>query len=262
MRRAFTLTEMLVTVAIIGILMLLVFPAYHYIHTHALSVVAINNLRQLTIANMNYAADHERYVPSSNSADTWYWCGKKTGAEYDPTKGLLSDYLGKDRRVIADPLFTRLLDRQGKVSSFSIGCGGYGYNTYLGGMDGWEFSAEHNDWMSKSMTLAQVRRLSSTVMFGTTALAKAKGVQEYPFLVPPYWPGDDGNPSRFLGRPTPSLHFRFNNKALVSWCDGHVSYEKMEARSAGYNPYGGDAGENKLGWFGPDEGNGYWNPNR
>ncbi|MDR1145844.1 MAG: type II secretion system GspH family protein [Verrucomicrobiales bacterium] len=260
MRHAFTLIELLVSTTIIAVLITLGCAGYQRVMISAYATVSVNNLRQLTIANNDYAVDHEHYAPASNAGDNWYWCGKQVGAEYDPTKGFLADYLGKDRRVTADPLFVRQLKSQGKVSSFSLGCGGYGYNTYLGGMGNWVWSAEYSDWISAPMSVGQVRKLATTVMFGTTALAKAKGVQEYPFLVPPYWTDDEGNPSRFLGRPTPSLHFRFNGKALVSWCDGHVSYEKMEDRAAGYNPYGGSADQNDLGWFGPDENNGYWNP--
>jgi prepilin-type N-terminal cleavage/methylation domain-containing protein/prepilin-type processing-associated H-X9-DG protein len=258
--RAFTLIEILVTTAITSILVTLLFPIYSRIHTQALSIVSINNLRQLTIANTNYAADNGAYVPASNAGDNWYWCGKKTGAEYDPAKGLLADYLGKDRRITADPLFTTMLKRQGKTSSFSLGCGGYGYNTYIGGQGNWEFRPEYNDRMSIPASIMNILHPSSTIMFGTTALARSNGVQEYPFLVPPWWPDDEGNPNSFLGRPTPSLHFRFNGKALVSWCDGHVSYEKKDERPAGYNPYGGSADKQNLGWFGPDENNGYWNP--
>jgi hypothetical protein len=31
-------------------------------------------------------------------------------------------------------------------------------------------------------------------------------------------------------------------------------------RGAGDNPEGGDADAQNLGWFGPDEDNGYWKP--
>ena len=46
----------------------------------------------------------------------------------------------------------------------------------------------------------------------------------------------------------------------MAWCDGHVSAEKMKGRGDGDNPHGGDADVHHLGWFGPDAGNGFWNP--
>ena len=95
-------------------------------------------------------------------------------------------------------------------------------------------------------------------MFTTTALAIADGVQEYPLCEPPFWDFGSG-PTE--SRPTPSVHFRANGKALVAWCDGHVSAEPKVARPDGFNPYNGDAETQNLGWFGPDTNNGYWNPN-
>jgi hypothetical protein len=50
--------------------------------------------------------------------------------------------------------------------------------------------------------------------------------------------------------------------AIVGWCDGHISMETKVARNAGDDPYGGDPEAHNLGWFGPDDDNGYWNPRR
>lgn len=95
-------------------------------------------------------------------------------------------------------------------------------------------------------------------MFGTSAYAIKDGVQEYPFLEVPFQIAKSG--ALLDTRPSPSLHFRFNGNALVSWCDGRVTQEKMDPRTPGANPHGGDADKERLGWIGPDEENGYWNP--
>ena len=96
-------------------------------------------------------------------------------------------------------------------------------------------------------------------VIGALDLAMDDGVQEYPYAEPPFWDFGDG-PTSF--RPSPTVHFRFNGQAIVGWCDGHVSLERKEKRDVGENPYGGDPDAHQLGWFGPDEENGYWNPNR
>ena len=214
-----------------------------------------NNLRQLVAANIAYANDQGYYVPAANRANTKRWCGARTSAtsSFDPTKGYLADYLGKSKRVTTDPLFAQMLKSS---KSFEEGAGGYGYNAwYIGGTPA---QAYLSDGSLRSATPAQVEKPSTTMMFATAAFARSDGVQEYPFAEPPFWDFGDG-PSGF--RPSPSVHFRFGGKAVVGWCDGHVSMETNEKREAGSNPYGGDADKQNLGWFGPDENNGYWNPN-
>jgi len=96
-------------------------------------------------------------------------------------------------------------------------------------------------------------------MFATSGYANGKDIQEYPFCEPPFWDFGEG-PTEW--RPSPSVHFRFSNKALVAWADGRVTAESCDPREVGFNPHGGDAEAQKLGWFGPDEENGYWNPRR
>ena len=54
----FTLVELLVTIAIIGILMALIFPALSKAKGKAEKVVCVNNLRQLMIATTLYGADN------------------------------------------------------------------------------------------------------------------------------------------------------------------------------------------------------------
>ena len=91
------------------------------------------------------------------------------------------------------------------------------------------------------------------------AYARADGVQEYAFCEPPFWDFGDGPSGQ---RSSPSVHFRADGKALVAWCDGHVSAESESGSSAEINPHGGNAGKWRLGWFGPEDNNGWWNPRR
>lgn len=93
-------------------------------------------------------------------------------------------------------------------------------------------------------------------MFATTAFAKGDGIQEYPFAEPrqavnPRW--------ETTGALQPSVHFRFNGKALIGWCDGHVTEETPTEKSS-INFYGGDNAAADIGFCGPTEDNGWWNP--
>ena len=63
-------------------------------------------------------------------------------------------------------------------------------------------------------------------MFATTAYARAGGIQEYPFAEPPFWDFGDGPTG---SRPSPTVHFRFDGRAIVGWCDGHVSFVEPAA---------------------------------
>jgi prepilin-type N-terminal cleavage/methylation domain-containing protein len=250
---AFTLIELLITVAILGILVALALPALAKSIESAQSVQSTNNLRQLVTANIAYVAENGVYCPADNKKNNTLWCAKLVGGKWDPTQGYLSDYLGKSRRVTICPLFKDMIKGSG---SFEDGTGGYGHNaSHVGGLPAGGYNA---DGTRTSARTTEIQR-ANTVMFTTAAYANGTGVQEYPYCEPPYW--DFGNgPSQT--RPSPTVHFRFNNKALVGWCDGRVTAESCDPREVGFNPHGGDASAQKLGWFGPDEENGFWNPKR
>ena len=101
-------------------------------------------------------------------------------------------------------------------------------------------------------------RPAHTVMFTTTAFARKGGLQEYPFSEPPRWLAPSGRPA---GASQPSLHFRLGGRGLVAWCDGRVTSEAPNADAwPGPNYYGGDNVAARIGWFGPTEANGHWNP--
>jgi prepilin-type N-terminal cleavage/methylation domain-containing protein/prepilin-type processing-associated H-X9-DG protein len=255
-RNAFTLLELLVVISIIAILAALLFPAFRTAKRQAQSTQSSNNLRQLVAANLSYVNDQGYYAPAADRWNNKRWSGARTSASsaYDPTKGYLADYLGKSRQITPDPLFTDMLRQS---NSFEEGSGGYGYNeVYIGGTPAGNYNG---DGSMVSARPSMVERPSTTVMFATTAYARSNGVQEYPFAEPPFWDFGDG-PSG--ARPSPTVHFRFNGKAIVGWCDGHISMEARKDRDDGSNPHGGDADLQNLGWFGPDEENGFWNPRR
>ena len=253
---AFTLLELLAVIVIIAVLATLLLPAFRSAKLHSYAIRSSQNLRQLVAANIAYATDQGSYAPADNKSNNRRWHGGRTGAggRFDPARGFLADYFGKSGAVLACPLFTEMLHG---AQSFEDGTGGYGYNSaYIGGRPGGAWNA---DGTRLSARPAQVPRPSVTLMFATSAFARADGVQEYASVEPPFWDYGSG-PSG--DRPSPSLHFRFQGKAIVGWCDGHISMEAKGPRPAGTNPYGGDADAHDLGWFGPDEANGYWNPDR
>lgn len=246
--RAFTLVELLVTIAIVSILVALTCDAVRSARERSEQVQCASNLRQLLGANAAYAADHDgSYVPAQEPTNTIRWHGVRAGVggKFHGEKGPLAPYLGQDGRVKLCPTLRRVL---GGASSFEEGTGGYGYNAaYIGGSVG-------DPWTPARM--ANVQAAVRTVMFADTAFARRDGVQEYAYAEP--WK-TEGPVGRFRNPLSASVHFRHGGRANVGWCDGHVTSE-VPSKIDGQNLYGGDAGKWKIGWFGPSEKNGFWRP--
>ena len=249
--RAFTLIELLVVMTIVAILLSLSLGVMQSVKERGQAAQCVSNLHQLAIAVGAYAADNSgRYVTAQDPTNTIRWHGVRGGDEgstFDPTKGPLAPYLGQEGRVKLCPTLRDVL--QG-ADTFEEGTGGYGYNEiYVGG-------TPRNRYIGE--LLANVPRPALTVMFTDTAFPRANGLQEYPYCEP--FRSIDAA-GRLRGVLSPSVHFRHARHANVAWCDGHVSAE-LPSQLGTSNYYGGDAAKWKIGWFGPNAENGYWNPGR
>ncbi len=64
---AFTLIELLVVVAIVAILIALLMPALSRAREHARRVVCMSNIRQIAVAVLEYAGDHDGVYMRSHS---------------------------------------------------------------------------------------------------------------------------------------------------------------------------------------------------
>lgn len=251
----FTLVEVLVVSCIVAVAASIAVSSTTAMITRARIIESTANLRSLAIANADYLADNGTFCPADDQSNNRRWHGTRTSTQskFDPTTGFLSPYLGKSMRVMDCPLFKKFVSN---ASSFENGTGGYGYNAaYIGGRPGGQF--DRTTKIRIPERLANVPDPARTVMFATTAYAIASGLQEYAYCEPPFWDFGSG-PSG--SRPSPSVHFRANGKALVAWCDGSVTAEARTDAGTGTNVHGGDEGQAKLGWFGPENRNGYWNP--
>lgn len=251
MKAGFTLVELLVVLAIVAVLAGLLLGATKVVRARGDTARCTANLRQLAGANAAFAADHGgQFVRAQDASNTVRWHGVRasSGEKFDPEKGPLAPYLGRDGGVKICPTFQRALTEEASFNE--EGSGGYGYNAvYIGGIPGDAFSSEY---------LANVAQPSKTVMFTDAAFPNSKGLQEYPFSEP-FRAVDYAG--RLRAKLSPSVHFRHDERTNVAWCDGHVSSEGP-SQLGGINRYGGDGSQWKVGWFGPADENGWWNPRR
>ncbi len=249
--RAFTLIELLVTIAIVAVLATLASAVLANVQTQAHVAESVANIRQLAGANLAYAADNNGfYCPAQSQDNLIRWHGARTadGEPFDRREGYLSPYFGNAEGLQDCPLLRALMIQGGSPETFELNSGGYGYNQwYIGGSFG---------NYTQPASLASVPRPASTIMFATTAFARSGGLQEYPYTEP-YREVDQRG--RLRTRLQPSTHFRANGRAIVAWCDGHVTLEAPNAAS-GPNYYGGSNATERIGWCGPTNGNGWWNP--
>lgn len=132
-KRGFTLIELLVVIAIIAILAALLSPALSQAREKARQIKCIGNLRQIGLAIVMYANDHEGYMLPNNQADGipgfWvnvlsetYLQGKSGGTTWHNAFGCPSD------RTPYDHIWTAAKEELS-----------YGYNNSMG-------DAEYYSW--------------------------------------------------------------------------------------------------------------------
>jgi len=249
-KAAFTLVELLAVIGVVGILSALVMVAVGESRFSAMKAESASNIRQLATAAELYASEHGAYPPWGNLANNIRWHGKRSYEGFTGRDGYLSPYLaGGEVRFC--PVLRALLgdDPQG----FDLGAGGYGYNSAYVGRN----PRAPGGGYGQGSPRAYVTNPTQTVLFTSTAIATGEQLSETDETVPPRVVRSGG-----LGEShTPTTHFRFRGKALVAWADGHVTLESPnDAIDNGQNPYNGDNDEFSIGWFGPEEYNGFWNP--
>lgn len=69
--RGFTLIELLVVIAIIAVLAAMLLPALSRAKEKGRQIQCVNNLRQMQLAWLTYAHDHDNLLPGNYSGDNW-----------------------------------------------------------------------------------------------------------------------------------------------------------------------------------------------
>lgn len=263
--RGFTLIELLVVVAIIALLLGILLPSMAAARKSARASICASNIRHLALSNIAYATEHrDHFVPAAEdfsfhgnfnvpiNMKRWHGQRDDFNEPFDPARGPLVEFLGRDGQVKQCPSFIDYLDTAGVDAGFEAGAGGYGYNQqYIGGRyDLAQTGGIEPD--NTTATTTAVMRPQQTVMFTDAAfLQHVNGEPQfiaYSFSEPPRWASGPGTPN-------PTIHFRHRGQANVAWVDGHVGARDIDF-SVSYQPHSrvtaDEAAAIGVGWFGLD----------
>jgi prepilin-type N-terminal cleavage/methylation domain-containing protein/prepilin-type processing-associated H-X9-DG protein len=198
-RLGFTLVEMLVVIAIIGIMVGLIMPNLARVRSKGTSTQCQSRLKQLHTAVLSYAADSGHYPLDKSYIDefdrvhtAWiHWLDDEdedsygyrgVNGETNIRNGTLWPYLNNQIKVYACPLHVK--DGQGTEPVVRS----YAMNHAVG----WAY-------------VLTLRDATQTIMFGEVTETRL---------------GNAVDGSRFST--TNDLAFRHNDKAHVIYCDGHL----------------------------------------
>lgn len=215
----FTLVELLVVMAILGLLAGLLLPALARSKSSAQRIRCVANLHQLGLAGQMYWDDHNgatfRYRRGATSDGDLYWFGwLERGAEgerrFDRDQGALQRYLGGGGVELCPSLAYHLARFKLKAVGAAYG---YGYNLHLS-----------SPTTEPPLRMTTLRNPAKTVL-----LADAAQVNTFQ---PPASPD---NPMLeefyYVNTSERTAHFRHLEQALGVFCDGHVNGSKNAADS-------------------------------
>lgn len=259
-RDAFSLTELLITIAILALLIGLLIPILRAARDASHTTACAASIRNLQTANTLFSRDHaERFAPGgadSASANLRRWHGRRatTATPFTPENGELAPYLEDDGAVRACPTFAPIADdlvAHGR--GFERACGGYGYNNAFVGMEIAPNAAGGLSVTDESVgaRVGRFARPAQTIAFADCAFAESRLI-EYSFAEPRFWPDAPVSSGQ---RADPSIHFRHaRGVANIAWLDGHVSPERRTFLwTSGINPM--DPAPLGLGWTGEADSN-------
>ena len=219
---AFTLVELLVVLAVIGILAGLLLPALARGRSSAQRIRCVANLHQLGLACQMYWDDHTgaafRYRRGAIDNGDLYWFGwLERGAEgrrrFDSAQGALHPYLGGGGVELCPSLAYHL----GRFKLKAVGAAyGYGYNLHFS-----------RPLAEPALRIGGVHEPSGKVLLADAAQVNTfqpPASPENPMLEEFY----------YVNATEPTAHFRHHERAMVVFCDGHVA--GLAAVEASWDP--------------------------
>lgn len=224
--RAFTLTELIVVVAVIVVLAGVAAPAVWGAYKSTSLAVSANNIRQLAAGGAAYLGDNNfRFWPfltKADAGDVWWFGlepaehkGKAEGERVlDFSAGPLGAYM--PRSIVPDPSF-RFTGKPFKPK-FRFGYIGVGYNVVLA--NGWQ--TVDRPGARQPLRYWDLTNPSEVVVFATSA--QVNTFQS---------PASKKNPmiEEFYGidQREATVHFRHGTNAMVAFANGSAGFLPMDA---------------------------------
>ncbi len=160
-RRAFTLIELLIVVAIIAILAAMLLPALNRTKMVAKQVQCMNNLRNWTLASLMYAGENAGWLPARELAAPALYAPNVVGAAF---RGQIEPYGLKETSNFCPEGAVRPQD-QSQCYPMYGGSMGYMYYAYLVGSAGPRTPQKINDTQDQngrpSLLFADINRMWS-----------------------------------------------------------------------------------------------------
>jgi prepilin-type processing-associated H-X9-DG protein/prepilin-type N-terminal cleavage/methylation domain-containing protein len=213
---AFSLIELLVSIAVIAILAAVILPALSQSKQSAWRAQCTSNLRQLGMATEMYWDDNKgnsfRYIFGTTNYGQIYWFGWiGPGTEgqrpFDLSLGALHPYINGSLVRICPSLNYALAQFKLKADGIVYS---YGYNLYLSAAS-----------TKPPVVAGKISHPTDTALFADAAQVndfQAPASPANPMLEEWYYVDTDTS--------YPNGHFRHNQKANVVFADGHVGLEK------------------------------------
>ncbi len=215
---AFTMVEMLVVIAITGMILSLIMPVVTRTITHARRAVCASNLRQMQRGFTMYLDDHGGrwfpYYEDLPEGRLWFWGlepgGPRPNAEglrpLDRSRARLAPYLGEGTVENCPSMPHGAAYFKQKFSTLSYG---YGLNAYMIQGLPWARSANVH-------SIQQIRQPADIITWADSIQINTwqqPASPDNPMLEEWYY---------LDGRGTPTFHFRHGNKLNTVFLDGSV----------------------------------------